>query len=133
MLKSIEKNDTINSIDTGYNLEGDLVSTGDVRVDGILKGSVKTAGKLVLGDAGIIEGKTQCKSAIRAGEIKGTVQTEELLTLKATAKLSGEIITSKLAIEPGAIFSGKCSMGPVIKKMNKNEEKTSSSRSEKTA
>jgi len=133
MLKSIEKNDTINSIATGSKLEGDLVSTGDVRVDGTLKGSVKTAGKLVLGDSGIIEGKTQCKSAIIAGEIKGTVQTEELLTLKATAKLSGEIITSKLAIEPGAIFSGKCSMGPVIKKMNKNEEKISSSRSEKTA
>jgi|TARA_B100000945_G_C20307474_1_gene561110 cytoskeletal protein CcmA (bactofilin family) len=133
MLKSTEKNNEINSISFGSTLSGDLISSGDVRIDGVLNGSIKTEGRLVLGDKGIIEGEVTCDSAIIAGELKATIVAKELLTLKSTAKLSGEIIAGKLAIEPGAVFSGKCSMGPVIKNINKNSEKASSTTKEQTA
>ena len=132
MLKSLEKNDAINSISAGSKLEGDLTSSGDVRVDGVLSGSIKTESKLVLGEKGVIEGEINCKNAIIGGEVKGSIQTEELLTLKATAKLMGEIIANKLAIEPGAVFSGKCSMGPVIKNITESSKNRTSSK-EKTA
>ena len=133
MLKSTEKNNEINSISFGSTLSGDLTSSGDVRIDGVLNGSIKTEGRLVLGDKGIIEGEVSCASAIIGGELKATIVAEELLTLKSTAKLSGEIIAGKLAIEPGAVFSGKCSMGPVIKNINKNTNKSSSIGKEQTA
>ena len=133
MLKSIDKNNELNSITSGSKLDGDLTSNGDIRIDGELNGSVKTAGRLVLGDSGTIEGAVNCKSAIIAGELKATIISEELLTLKSTAKLSGEIIAGQLAIEPGAVFSGKCSMGPVIKNINKSDDKISSNAKEKTA
>ena len=120
MLASIEKNNEINSISSGSKLTGDLTSSGDIRIDGQLNGTVKTEGRLVLGDKGIIEGEVVCKSAIIGGELKATIVAEDLLTLKSTAKLSGEIVAGKLAIEPGAVFSGKCSMGPVIKNINKD-------------
>ena len=129
MLKSTEKTNEINSISFGSTLSGDLTSSGDVRVDGVLNGAIKTEGKLVLGEKGVIEGEVSCSSAIIAGELKATIVAQELLTLKSTAKLSGEIIAGKLAIEPGAVFSGKCSMGPVIKDISKGEEKAK----EKTA
>ena len=132
MLKSTEKSDSINSISNGSIFEGNLTSNGDVRVDGKLKGSVKTEGRLVLGEKGIIEGDIYCENAIVAGEIKGTINTSELLTLRSTAKLNGEIITIKLAIEPGAVFSGKCSMGPVIKNI-KPESNPQTRTKEKTA
>ena len=133
MLKSAEKNYEINSISFGSTLSGDLVSSGDVRIDGVLNGSVKTEGKLVLGERGIVEGEVSCSSAIIAGELKATIVTLELLTLKATAKLSGEIIAGKLAIEPGAVFSGKCSMGPVVKDINKRTQKIEGLEKAKTA
>lgn len=132
MLKSKEKNDAINSISSGSKLEGDLTSTGDVRIDGVLNGSLKTEGKLVLGERGIVEGEVNCKSAIIAGEIKGSIQTAEILTLQTTAKISGEITANKLAIEPGAMFSGTCSMGPVIKNITGGSKNTNSSK-EKSA
>mgnify|MGYP001170386634 FL=1 len=132
MLKSAEKNNDINSISLGSKLEGDLTSSGDVRVDGCLSGSVKTEKKLVLGERGVIEGEVYCKSAIIAGELKASIKVEELLTLRSTAKLSGEIVAGQLAVEPGAIFSGKCSMGPVVKNI-KTEEKNPISKKEKTA
>ena len=133
MLKSAEKNYEINSISFGSTLSGDLVSSGDVRIDGVLNGSVKTEGKLVLGERGIVEGEVSCSSPIIAGELKATIVALELLTLKATAKLSGEIIAGKLAIEPGAVFSGKCSMGPVVKDINKRTQKIEGLEKEKTA
>ena len=51
--------------------------------------------------------------------------------IKSTAKLDGDIITNKLAIEPGANFSGSCSMGAVIKDIN-NAGKQESKKQEKT-
>ena len=121
MLKSTEKKDEINSIASGSKLTGDLVSSGDVRIDGHLKGSIKTQGRLVLGEGGVIDGQVKCQTGIIAGQLKATITTEELLTLKSTSKLSGEIVAGQLAVEPGAMFTGKCSMGPIIKKISKGE------------
>ena len=105
----------INMIGAGTTINGDIVSKGDIRVDGTLKGSVNTQGKLVLGREGMIEGDVICKDADISGLIKAKITVSQLLSLKTTAKLSGDIITNKLSIEPGATFSGSCSMGAVIK------------------
>ena len=94
---------------------GDVTSSGDIRVDGTLKGSINTKGKVVVGSTGIVEGDVVCQNADISGELKAKISVSELLALKSTAKLDGDIVTNKLAIEPGATFSGSCSMGAVIK------------------
>ena len=125
MLKSTEKHIEVNSIAKESKLEGVLNTEGDIRIDGQLKGAIITKGKLVLGISGIIDGEVDCTSAIISGELQATIRVKELLTLKSTAKLSGEIIAGKLAIEPGAIFTGKCSMGTIVKDIHKKNEDTS--------
>ena len=114
-MKKTEMTAAINMIGAGTTINGDIVSKGDIRVDGTLKGSVNTQGKLVLGREGMIEGDVICKDADISGLIKAKITVSQLLSLKTTAKLSGDIITNKLSIEPGATFSGSCSMGAVIK------------------
>ena len=115
ILKILELIETINTLGAGTIVTGDIQSKGDIRLDGILKGSVNTSGKVVLGKEGIIEGDVICNSADISGTIKAKITVSQLLSLKATAKLNGEIITNKLSIEPGAAFTGSCSMGAVIK------------------
>ena len=105
----------INMIGEGTVITGDIKSKGDIRVDGSLKGSIDTEGKVVLGPGGVIEGDVKCKDADVAGTIKAKISVSQLLSLKSSAKLNGDIITNKLSIEPGAIFTGSCSMGAVIK------------------
>ncbi|MBC8308350.1 MAG: polymer-forming cytoskeletal protein [Pelagibacterales bacterium] len=114
-IKKTEMTETINTIGAGTIVTGDIQSKGDIRLDGILKGSVNTSGKVVLGKEGIIEGDVVCNSADISGTLKAKITVSQLLSLKATAKLNGEIITNKLSIEPGAAFTGSCSMGAVIK------------------
>jgi cytoskeletal protein CcmA (bactofilin family) len=111
MAKNFEQESpSINLIGAGTVIKGDINSNGDIRIDGTLIGSVNSKGKLVVGNTGIIEGEVNCQNADFSGTIKAAVTVTELLSLKATAKLNGDVITNKLAIEPGAIFSGSCSM-----------------------
>ena len=114
-IKKKEMTETVNTIGVGTVVMGDVQSKGDIRVDGTLKGSVNTSGKVVLGKDGIIEGDVTCNSADISGAIKAKITVSKLLSLKATSKLNGDIITNKLSIEPGATFTGSCSMGAVIK------------------
>ena len=105
-------------------------SKGDLRIDGTLKGSVSTEGRVVLGKEGVIEGDVACRDADISGVINAKITVSQLLSLKATAKLNGDITTNKLSIEPGATFTGSCSMGAVIKEI-KHVEKPE--KKEKTA
>ena len=120
----------INTIGTGTVVNGDISSKGDIRIDGTLKGSVITQGKVVLGEAGVIEGDVSCRDADVSGTIKAKITVSQLLSLKASSKLSGDIITNKLSIEPGASFTGSCSMGAVIKDI---KDAGKSEKKEKTA
>ena len=132
MARPNETSGVVNLIGVGTNISGDITSSGDIRVDGTLKGSINTKGKVVVGSTGVVEGDVVCQNADISGELKAKISVSELLSLKATAKLDGDIVTNKLAIEPGATFSGSCSMGAVIKDI-KDAGKQETQKQEKTA
>ena len=101
-MKKAETSAAVNMIGTGTTITGDVQSKGDIRVDGTLKGSVSTEGKVVLGREGVIEGDVACKNADISGTLKAKITVSQLLSLKASSKLNGDIITNKLSIEPAA-------------------------------
>jgi cytoskeletal protein CcmA (bactofilin family) len=129
---NVSETPSVNIIGAGTFIEGDIISNGDMRIDGSLKGSINVKGKLVVGPSGTVEGEIVCQNADISGIIKGKIGVAELLSLKAAAKLTGDIITNKIAIEPGASFTGTCSMGGVIKDM-KNGTAERAKLAEKTA
>ncbi len=126
------ENPSVNLIGAGTVIEGDITTNGDIRIDGSLTGSINVKGKLVVGVSGTIEGEIICQNADVSGTIKGKIGVAELLSLKASSKLTGDIITNKIAVEPGATFSGSCSMGGVIKDI-KGERTEKTKLAEKTA
>lgn len=103
--------DRLNRIVEGTNIVGDFKAQSNIRIDGFVKGTVKTEGKLVIGNTGVIEGDIECENADVEGKIVGNLVVNGLLTLKQTADIEGDIKTQKLAIEPGAKFTGQCKMG----------------------
>ncbi|MEY4330625.1 MAG: hypothetical protein RL609_1373 [Bacteroidota bacterium] len=106
---------SINRIVEGTSIKGDIRCESNIRIDGIFVGDLITKGRLVVGPNGKIEGNVTCQNAELEGQIKGKIQVQQLLTLKSTAKVEGDMVTDKLAIEPGANFTGSCSMGTKIK------------------
>jgi cytoskeletal protein CcmA (bactofilin family) len=107
---NIPETPSINLIGAGTTVKGDIKSTGDFRIDGMLLGSINSQGKVIVGTTGKLDGEIICQNADISGEVKARVMVTELLTLKASAKLAGDITINKLAIEPGAKFSGTCTM-----------------------
>jgi cytoskeletal protein CcmA (bactofilin family) len=138
--KGKEQNETgqaSNRILANTFIEGEIRSEGDFRVDGTLKGKINIGGKLVIGEKGHVEGEIKCTYANVSGQLHGTIKVEELLSLQATAHVKGDVMTNKLSVEPGAEFTGSCSMGSVIREMtNEGEQqqaKKGKSREEATA
>ncbi len=116
MAKNIQEDAfLVNQIKAGTHIEGEVTSNGDMRIDGTLKGIIKTQGKLVIGPTGQINGEISCQNAEIHGIINGKITVTELLCLKATSKILGDIVIGKLSIEPGAQFSGSCIMGNAVK------------------
>lgn len=101
----------INMIGVGTTIEGSISSSENIRFDGNLIGNLNTKGKVFIGQSGKITGEIRCKNCEVEGVIDGKIIVEELLSLRAMSKIFGEIKTGKLAIEPGATFTGKCDMG----------------------
>ena len=121
----------INSIMEGTSIEGEIRSDSNLRIDGRVKGTINVRGRLIVGQTGVIEGEVTCQSSDIEGTLVGKVNCQDLLSLKATAKLQGDINTKKLAIEPGAVFTGNCSMaGGVVKEMDPVRLRTESARPE---
>ena len=95
----------------GTSIHGDVKAANDIRIDGLIVGTVQASAKLVVGKTGKIDGDIQCGSADIEGRITGRIEVKDLLILKATAIVEGDIIVNKLVVEQGARFNGKCSMG----------------------
>lgn len=101
----------INLIGVGTTIKGEIICDSDIRIDGNLNGNLNTKGKVIVGSGGNVHGEINCKNSDISGKVDGKIIVSELLSLKATAKISGDIITNKLAIEPNATFTGTCNMG----------------------
>jgi len=106
-----EEQNNLNIIGNGTSINGDVNSNGDLRIDGNLTGNLNTKAKLVLGSSGKILGEIFCKNSEISGQIDGKINVEELLILKSSARINGDIVTSRLSVEPGAVFTGTCNMG----------------------
>jgi len=110
-----ETSPSINFLGNGTTIRGDIKSNGDFRIDGHLIGSIHSKGKVVIGTSGKVEGEVICQNADISGNLDAKIVVLDLLTLKASARITGDIFTSKLAIEPGAKFTGSCNMNDIPK------------------
>lgn len=120
---SIEATKEQNRISSGTVITGDIVAKGGFRVEGTIKGTVKTAGKVVISKGGLIDGTLSCQTADFEGKFSGKLTVAETLTLRSSAYIEGEVIAGKLAIEPGATFNATCEMKSMVKILNKDDQK----------
>ena len=130
MQQSRESN-KIDIIEKTTNIIGDITSQADFRIDGNVEGTITTSGKVVVGEEGLVSGNITCVNSDIAGRVKGSLDVSGVLSLKSSAKIEGQVIAGKLAIEAGANVDATISMkGAKKMKALSTDEKT---QSEKTA
>ena len=89
---------------------GNIESDGDIRMDGALEGKLSCKGRVVIGPEARIKGTIYARNAEILGNVEGEITVIDLLTLKATAVITGDLIMGKFSVEPGARFTGNCKM-----------------------
>jgi len=116
----------INRICDNTKIIGTIETTGDIRIDGTLDGSVISTGRVVVGLKGKIKGDLHCACVDISGRVKGNVIADDVLMLKEKSVFIGEITTQKLIIESGATFNGICKMP--TKEQNTEDNNSNSER-----
>jgi len=136
MFDKVKKNGTellgkTNRIVEGTSIIGDIVSKADFRLDGELIGNFTSQGKLVIGASGVIKGEIVCNNADIEGEFQGKIKVLEVLNIKTTARIHGEVLVGKLSIEPGADFTATCTMLTKANEVTIKDGKGTEQKSEK--
>ncbi|MBS9773916.1 MAG: polymer-forming cytoskeletal protein [Tenacibaculum sp.] len=112
-----------NIIGLGTKIVGDIISEGDFRIEGVLEGSLKTDGKVIIGKEGFIKGKIECSNADVEGKFSGEFIVNNVLTVKSTANITGDITVGQISTEPGASLNTNCHMKGSVKELKKDDEK----------
>jgi len=113
-----------NIIAKNSSLVGDIKSDGDFRVDGKIEGTIQTSGRVVIGKEGYVSGTIDCTNADIEGTFSGKLIVDQILSLKTTADISGDVVMGKLSVEPGAVFNATCAMKSAVKVIQNGAEKT---------
>jgi len=100
----------INMIGEGTVFEGTLRSENDLRISGRIVGKLHVGGKAIVATEGVVEGEMIATNAEVAGSVQGEIRIKELLVLKGSARVDGNIEATRLIVEEGSIFNGKCQM-----------------------
>jgi cytoskeletal protein CcmA (bactofilin family) len=91
-------------ISSDLKILGDLISAGDLQVDGIVEGDIQSR-SLTIGEGAVVNGNVVAETTRVCGQVTGQIKASTV-TLDRTAKVVGDIIHQILAIEPGAFLEG---------------------------
>jgi len=116
MFKSQDEKEKIKEVETiigpSIKVKGNFNGQGNIVVEGILEGSLKTNGDVFIGDKAKIAATIEAREARIGGEVTGNIKIKKYVEVAASAKIFGDIECSSLSIERGAVLNGKCTMLP---------------------
>ncbi len=111
-----------NSLTKGTKVVGTIITDDDIRIDGTMEGNVTSKGKIIIGQQGTLKGNINCQNAEILGCTDGKIICHELLTLRQSSHITGDVITQTLIVEANAQFNGSCRMANNIVELTEKED-----------
>ena len=100
----------VSRISTGTVIKGEINSPNDIRIDGAFEGKLVCKGRVVVGEKAVIKGDIICENLDFWGRLEGSLYVKDILSLKDTCEVAGDLHVKRLAVELGARFNGACRM-----------------------
>lgn len=97
-------------LDQGTQVNGKLSFSAPTRIEGRLKGEVRSTDLLEIAPSGVVHGSIWAKSLVVAGEVRGHVLDAERVVIQARGRVIGRIETRSLVVAEGALFEGDLRM-----------------------
>ena len=100
----------ISRISAGTVIKGEILSPGDIRVDGTFEGKIQSKGRVVIGETANVKGEIICENVDLWGKVEGDIFAKNTLSLKEGCVMNGDLHIRKIAVELGSTFNGTCQM-----------------------
>ena len=97
-------------IGAGTTVQGDVIFSGGLRIDGAVKGRVAAVdgqpGTLVISEQARVDGEIRVSHVVINGTVNGPVTANDYLELQAKARVHGDVLYRSLEMHVGAIVEG---------------------------
>jgi len=124
MGKGKKDNEIISFLGKGTEVTGDISFSGGMRVDGVIKGAVRSEGSLIIGSSGVVDAEINVRNISVNGEFKGIIRASDRVEIHKEGKVFGDIYSPCLIIEAGATFEGRCNMSETEMSQQKRDLST---------
>jgi cytoskeletal protein CcmA (bactofilin family) len=104
------ENGEVTIVGAGARLEGNVVSAGNLRIDGQVKGQINAEGDVSLSPQSQVEADIRAQNVSVAGRFKGNIQVKGKAHLARGGRIDGNITSKTLVIEEGGVFHGQSIM-----------------------
>ena len=94
----------------GASFRGTLMVSGVLRIDGEFEGDILHCERLEIGEHGVMRSDVEVKDALVMGRVFGNIRALGRLEMKPGARVEGDVTAMSVIIEPGAFYSGRCTM-----------------------
>jgi cytoskeletal protein CcmA (bactofilin family) len=108
--KDMAENGEVTIVGTGARLEGNVVSAGNLRIDGQVKGQINADGDVVLSPQSQVEADIRSQNVSVAGRFKGNILVKGKAHLARGGRIDGNITSKTLVVEEGGVFHGQSIM-----------------------
>lgn len=109
-LKARFGNNIQSALGSGTMIEGRFSFETPVRIDGSLRGEIKSSSALIVGKNAVVNARIKVGALIVLGSVEGEIEAEDLIEIRSSGSLLGEVVTKRIALEEGGVFSGSCTM-----------------------
>ena len=100
----------VSHLGEGTELTGEITFTMGLRVDGAIKGKVRSDAILEIGPAGKVDAEINVRKILIRGEFRGAIRASDRVEILKEGRVFGDIFAPCLIIEAGALFEGRCNM-----------------------
>ena len=103
----------VSRISAGTVFSGDFATANDIRIDGTFEGRLYCAGRLVVGEKGVVKGDIMGQNIDFSGTmIGGNLYVKDTLSLKSGCTVEGDLYFQRLQVDLEAKFTGSCRVLP---------------------
>lgn len=109
-------------IGSSVKVKGNFQGKGDIVIEGIVEGSVKTEASLYIGNNATVLANIEAGDASIHGQVNGNIKSNGYLAIGETAKIFGDISYKEISIEKGAKINGQLIFNDSSKTNSKKEK-----------
>ncbi len=91
-------------------VKGNLISDGDVQINGHLDGKLETSKDVIISEQAKIKATIKANNVYVAGEVTGDIEARTKLEILETGRVNGNVTSQSLSIEPGGLLKGSSTM-----------------------